>query len=103
MSKSVERVIADVVGELWGWHPNGKTLTPEQQLGCVREELGHQLRAHGHKASSQEVRESKDGTHGLVVEVIANGAVYIKAFPPASRSEYTMQADSEETLDGGAS
>lgn len=77
VSDRARKAIKQAVSELWGWAPNGKQLTPEQQAGCVRDEIRFKL---GPTAKSIEVRvREHDGS--LVVEVIFAGAIVIETFP----------------------
>ena len=87
--RDVAGIIEGVVRELWGWSPNppAKRLTIEQQLASIRDELGFSFRVRGYNAKSIEVRETRDGKHGLVVECIVNGAVCVRSYEPHPNNE----------------
>lgn len=87
--KSAKSIIEGVVNQLWGWSPNppAKRLSIEQQMNAIRSELEYEFRSRGHAVQSVEVRESRDGKRGLVVECIVSGAVTISTFEPHFNNE----------------
>lgn len=102
MSRSVLDIINVAVRELWGWHPNvpgqpDRMLTPKQQLAIVKEELEYQFHTRGVHVTKLDVVETEPD-HGLRVSCVSKGIFYNEVYPPAWRSHYTMQAESEVVL-----
>lgn len=87
--KDVSGIIEGVVQQLWGWSPNppARRLTIEQQLGAIKQELDFEFKSRGYAVQSVVVRETKDGSHGLVVDCIVSGAVYVKQYEPHPNNE----------------
>lgn len=106
MSRTVPEVIKIAVAELWssGWHPRGRMLTPEQQLGTLRDELGYQFKTRGLPVEDLRIEEAHhDGQeHGLRVACRCRGVYFIESFPPSPRSAYTQQAETDGTMQSGS-
>lgn len=85
--KDVGAIIESVVRQNWGWSPSAKRLTIEQQLAMIREELSFEFRSRGYAVQRIEVRETRDGKHGLVVECIVSGAVHVKQYEPHENNQ----------------
>lgn len=109
MSKRVENLIERAVKELWGWSPNGISLTPQQQAGAVLSELRSLFRDYGVSVGSMTATVSKS-TGELTIEVLVSGQLVTKRYDKTeqrrgqtmqSKSEHADQADDYDLALGG--